>query len=557
MVEIKTPLKPDELLSKISKKMNELKLGKIVSVKIDGRDVFNEVVILDYIKPYVLDFTTVLGKGSGTLYSIVFKYSKFFKVFKIKESLYVSPVYQPYYQLTIKQKEEIENSIKVQLAQIASAISDTELIAHDYRKYKQFFDIIKEIEELSKKSDEESKQKLKKQETMLRNIFIDQVDIHTGDFSLVNLARTRWPTIISDFLQLENEEIAEEVIKKLKNITTAEAILLAKKNKLFLEWKKMFTDAVKERFNRIKSLLEMRKFSIESYKEMVRPLIRKWLSYVEYVPEKTTSWAKPASMAQVVESTTIWMIKPIPFFMYEEENVLGEIKSIKEIGIKDEEIALKLGIDKEKIKEILSKRLPVEPSIDRITLVGLLVLNEHFNLDFKLSDLIEIRDFLISKLRPSASEEVWKLSPYYVFFEISLDRSVFKMPDGSELEDVWLTITPFLISQNLAMLIFLQEKMLNSHIDSLVGNFLGEGKDIWKIEVEEKSSEIKNAIVENCKWFKENYLKISEFSFIKKFFGIPKILYNATYADEYFFDYVVNVNLDLKRTLFSMFGFPA
>jgi hypothetical protein len=225
--------------------------------------------------------------------------------------------------------------------------------------------------------------------------------------------------------------------------------------------------------------------------------------------------------------------------------------------MKDEEIALKLGIDKEKIKEILSKRLPVEPSIDRITLVGLLVLNEHFNLDFKLSDLIEIRDFLISKLRPSASEEVWKLSPYYVFFEISLDRSIFKMPDGSELEDVWLTITPFLISQNLAMLIFLQEKMLNSHIDSLVGNFLGEEKDIWKIEVEEKSSEIKNAIVENCKWFKENYLKISEFSFIKKFFGIPKILYNATYADEYFFDYVVNVNLDLKRTLFSMFGFPA
>jgi hypothetical protein len=492
------------------------------------------------------------------LYSLVFKYGKFFKVFKISEYLYISPTYNPYYQITIKQKEEIENNIKVQLAQIASAISDTELIAHDYRKYKQFFDIIKKIEELEEKlkkeKDEKIKEEIKKQESLLRSIFIDQVDIHTGDFSIVNLARTRWPTLISDFLQLENEEVAEEVLKKLKNITTAEAILLAKKNKLYLEWKKMFFEAVKERFERIKNLLEMRKFSIESYKEMVRPLIKKWLSYQESIPSKITPWAKPASMAQAVESTTFWMIKPIPFFQYEAEEIYYEskLKNLKELGIKDEEILEKLGVEKNKINEIISKRLPVEPSIDRITLIGLLVLNEHFNLDLNLKDLIEIRNFLIDKTRVRVGEEVWKLSPYYAFFEISLDRTIFKMPDGTELEDVWLQISPYLISQNIAILILIQEKMLDKHVDDIANKFLGEGK---KIEIERKES-IKNYVIENCKWFKENYLKFSEFTFIKKFFGIPRILYNKAYADEYFYDYVAQINEDIKRTLFSMFNFP-
>jgi len=558
MVEIKSPLDPKKLLDEISKKMSELYLGKPISIWIDGKEVFSEAVVIQNIQPYVLDFTTFLGKGSGTLYSLVFKYGKFFKVFKIKESLYISPTYNPYYQITIKQKEEIENNIKAQLAQIASAISDTELIAHDYRKYKQFFDIIKKIEELEEKlkkeKDEKIKEEIKKQESLLRSIFIDQVDIHTGDFSIVNLARTRWPTLISDFLQLENEEVAEEVLKKLKNITTAEAILLAKKNKLYLEWKKMFFEAVKERFERIKNLLEMRKFSIESYKEMVRPLIKKWLSYQESIPSKITPWAKPASMAQAVESTTFWMIKPIPFSQYEAEEIYYEnkLKNLKELGIKDEEILEKLGVEKNKINEIISKRLPVEPSIDRITLIGLLVLNEHFNLDLNLKDLIEIRNFLIDKTRVRVGEEVWKLSPYYAFFEISLDRTIFKMPDGTELEDVWLQISPYLISQNIAILILIQEKMLDKHVDDIANRFLGEGR---KIEIERKES-IKNYVIDNCKWFKENYLKFSEFTFIKKFFGIPRILYNKAYADEYFYDYVVQINEDIKRTLFSMFNFP-
>ncbi len=558
MVEIKSPLDPKNLLDEISKKMRELYLGRPISIWIDGKEVFSEAVVLQNIQPYVLDFTTFLGKGSGTLYSLVFKYGKFFKVFKISESLYISPTYNPYYQITIKQKEEIENNIKVQLAQIASAISDTELIAHDYRKYKQFFDIIKKIEELEEKlkkeKDEKIKEEIKKQESLLRSIFIDQVDIHTGDFSIVSLARTRWPTLISDFLQLENEEVAEEVLKKLKNITTAEAILLAKKNKLYLEWKKMFFEAVKERFERIKNLLEMRKFSIESYKEMVRPLIKKWLSYQESIPPKTTPWAKPASMAQAVESTTFWMIKPIPFSQYEAEEIYYEskLKNLKELGIKNEEILEGLGVEKKEIAEIISKRLPVEPSIDRITLVGLLVLNEHFNLDLNLRDLIEIRNFLIGKTRTRVGEEVWKLSPYYVFFEISIDRTIFKMPDGSEIEDVWLQISPYLISQNIAILILIQEKMLNKHIDDVANKFLGEVKEIEF----EKKEDIKNYIIENCKWFKENYLKFSEFTFIKKFFGIPRILYSKVYADEYFYDYVVHVNEDIKRTLFSMFNFP-
>ncbi|MEM0481150.1 MAG: hypothetical protein QXQ14_03160 [Candidatus Aenigmatarchaeota archaeon] len=588
MVKYPEPLGPFDLLKKINNKAKELGLIPIIESK---KDKEGEVVIIQNIKPYILDFTTFLGKGSGALYSLVFTYSKTFKVFKVSESLYVSPTYQPYYQLTIKQKEELENIIKTQLAQIASAISDTELIYHDYRKYNQFYEIIqkirekrKELEKAKKEEKEKIMKELKSLDNMLRNVFIDQVDVHTGDFSLINLARTRWTTIIADFLELDEEVDAKDVMKKIPNITTAEAIVLAKKNALYLEWRKTFETAIEERMRNVKTLLEMRKFSIESYKEMARPNIKKWLMYRESPLSSTLHFYKPESMMQAVESTRIWMIKPIPFYQYEAEEIKQPfLNNEKELGLKNLETAKKLGIEPKNIGEHLKSRLAVEPSVDRIVLLGLIALKENYNVPISLNDFLEVRNSVIKLStaefgKAEAGKEIWRLSPYYAFFDISLDRTILKMPDGTELEDVWLTISPYLVSQNIALLLMLQEKLIDKAIDNLVSSFLGEvtvksveievseGKEktkekkvsfsfieeIFKSveEIEKREKEFLEGVIENCKFFYENYLKPGIFS-------KPKILYQEKYADEYFYDYVVDVNNSIKKLFFSMFGFPA
>ena len=102
-----------------------------------------------------LDFDSSLGKGSGVLLSLIFQLPKWgFDRVKIDETIVVTPVFQQYYQLTIKQKEELEAIIKSSLASIATALSDLEMLRHDLRKYKEFMDYFKMIEVGKKKGDE-------------------------------------------------------------------------------------------------------------------------------------------------------------------------------------------------------------------------------------------------------------------------------------------------------------------------------------------------------------------------------------------------------------------
>jgi len=541
-----------------------------------------EYVINNNLPPYILDFTNLAGKNTEIIYSITFGYSKkSFDVFKVGESLYVSTNYQPFYSSIRKQKEEIENSIKAQLAQIASAITDTQLIAHDYRKYNHFVKIFKRLDEIEKKleeaKDEKEVERLKREkkelETHLRNIFIDQVDIHTGDFSIANMARTRWTTFIADFLALEDEKTPEDVLKKLPNITTAEAIQLAKKNSLYLFWKQEFRKIVEDRHTELKKLLLMRKTSIDKYKEMLRPLIARHLAIKEepsFFTSAGTSYIKSATYPMLIDSTRWWIIKSIPPFMHEYEKV-------RRANLKKEEMGVVLDELKKDVSDSeTSISLPVEPSIDRVVMAGIEVINSKFGTNFSLKDVLEIRQNLYNKeYNPAPSKERWKLSPYYVFVEISLDRTLLRNYSGIEIEDFWFEIKPFLISQNLAILMYLQIKALNNYYEKQINSFFGEslekevevdvgGKkqklkvilDISQIddviEEEIETSEIKNRY-EMLKKYCENF----ERTFLRKgIFTAPYILYEQTIADEYFFDYVVQTKNDLDRLIASSFNFP-
>jgi len=545
-----------------------------------------EYVIIDVISPYILDFTHFAGKATELPYSIVFGYSKkSFDVFKVDESLYVSTAYQPYYSTIRKQKEEIENSIKAQLAQIASAITDTQLIAHDYRKYKHFVKIFSRLDEIEKKlsetKDEKEKEKLEKEkrelETHLRNIFIDQVDVHTGDYSIVNMARTRWTTFIADFLALDEEKTPEDVLKKLPNITTAEAVQLAKKNSLYLFWREEFKRVVREREAELRKLLAMRKVSIDKYKEMLRPLIARYLTIKEeptFFTSASFAFIKAATYPLLIDSTKWWIIKSIPSTMFEYEKRRPEKISLEGIGILIDELKKEVEEEREEIEKVV---LPVEPSIDRVVLAGIEVINNRFGTNLSLMDALEIRKDLFKKEYELApSKERWKLSPYYVFVEISLDRTLLRTYTGIEIEDFWFEIKPFLISQNLAILMYLQAKAIEKYYENQINTFFGENleKEI-EVSVGNQKQKVKIFLdVSRLDYLFEEDTKVAEektkrYEILKKYsekfekaflqrgiFLAPPILYEESIADKYFFDYVVDTKNDINKTIASAFNFP-
>ncbi|MBI1972199.1 MAG: hypothetical protein HYS53_02765 [Candidatus Aenigmarchaeota archaeon] len=207
-------------------------------------------------------------------------------VFKYADRFEINPTYREYYASTIAQKQDLETKIKAGLESASRAISDYELLAHDHRKYQDYLDYLnryekgaKDLAKAKKENNEEAKKKAERDilesNTSLKAIFIDQVDVHTGEGVALKLIVSRWPNIIVDFMKLQDSMTASEDIVKdfVPKITTAEAVVLATKNKLFLKWKDLFKGAVKQRYLNILSLMNARRKSIEQYKKWLRPYV--------------------------------------------------------------------------------------------------------------------------------------------------------------------------------------------------------------------------------------------------------------------------------------------
>ena len=210
-----------------------------------------------------LNFTGKPGEASSIYYSLFFQLPKWgWNVVKVDEWIEVSPTHREYYDRTASTKQMLESTIKTGLAAAAQSVADYELIAHDLRKYKEVLSYFAEGDE-----------------HVLRSMFVDQVDIHTdmpGQPLSMRAIAPRWPTIIADFLSLTDEDTdIDKVVKKI-NISRAEAVILVTKNKLYMEWKKLFLDAAKTRYQTIRGLVEGRRKSIQEYRNWLKPYIARF-----------------------------------------------------------------------------------------------------------------------------------------------------------------------------------------------------------------------------------------------------------------------------------------
>ncbi|MEM5869781.1 MAG: hypothetical protein QXR09_01290 [Candidatus Aenigmatarchaeota archaeon] len=455
-----------------------------------------------------LDIDSNLGKASGVLLALIFQLPKWgFERVKIDEKIVVSPVFQQYYQLTLKQKEELEAIIKAGLASIATAFSDLELLRHDLRKYKEFMDYYKMIEVGKKKKDD----KLRLQgEQSLKAIFIDQVDAHTDlpnqPIALRSIA-ARWPTIIADFMKLDDEDVEPKKIAEKHKVSEAEAVILATKNKLYKEWRdELFKKAVEERFKSLIGLVEARKKSYEEYKEMLKPTLRRYKSIVDGLSdpaiasllERAAFW-KPESQAMSLDIATIWAWKPFA--------APDKYKAVRETPL-DKIPAEEAGFTPEEIEELkeeglldkdgMVKALPVEPSIDEVVRKIIKAIensSEYKGIKITAKEIFKARERLVNRFEKSVSGltdyEAWVFSPYFMFFEIPVIRAVIRLPNGTEIEDLMFDrLTAWLETQNIIIGRLIELEVKDKKIELYLKQMLGEAGVLEKEDGGKKRIEI-------------------------------------------------------------------
>ena len=386
------------------------------------------------------------GGSDRIYYSLCFQLPKDeFLIQKFDEYIEVSPVHAQYYQITMKQKEDLENKIKAGLTSAAQAIGDYELIAHDLRKYKEFMEYIEEKDERS-----------------LKAIFVDQVDYYSGGMgegagrlSLSFMQQKNiMPTIVQDFYELNSEEDLEKN-PRFKDIPTVEKSMLRTKWRAYQTWKKLFISEVNSRYKRIKELHDSRKKSIEEYRNWLKPYITRHMILKEgfsepSVRKEEAGFFAPAGEASVVNVITLWAWKWLT--LEEFQRVPAEFQAMKPIPADDEWTRKELIFDR---KKGLAAEYPwITPSWVNKAIKEI------------YSDGWMKKDYL-----------------YYTFYQIKPIKRIFKYADGTEVEDTDWWFRSTLFSQN-AMLVKLLElkakqEEINRYIDSLLG--LPQDEDIESI----------------------------------------------------------------------------
>ncbi len=361
---------------------------------------------------------------------------------------------------------------------------------HDLRRYRQFVDIFEKIEKgkkLIKEGKKEYGEKLVREgEQTLRAIFVDQVDIHTGEGISLRSIAPRWPTIISDFLKLEDKHTDPSQIAKDLNVTEAEGVVLATKNKLYLEWRdNLFKPAVLERYKNLLTLVEARRNSIREYKEMAKPIIARYkmLKDALQIPKVRgtllRSFFRPDAQAITIDTMRLWAWKPIaPVEKYKVTREVLDKVSLRKAGFTSKEINFlkEHGVKKDEISA-----LPVIPMVDNVVRVIVKNIEKRYGVVITPLDVYNVVEELAKYYTQGrigfGGGEAWFFSPYFVFLEIPMTRLVIRMPDGAQaevLEIKWLTARAKTQNIILGHLLELKarERVLERDIHSLLGDFV-------------------------------------------------------------------------------------
>lgn len=422
-----------------------------------------------------IDFTGPPGSVSGIYYSLVFQLRKWeYNVAKFDEWIEVSPVHVQYYNLTHKQKEELETRIKSGLQSVSQSVADMEMLLHDLRKYEEFMRYLgyrtpketpkeckkhehTETDKLCLKVDDDDKTRKAREQRIdnhsLKAVFIDQVDMHTGDGISIRSIVSRWPTLIIDFMRMNDGDTDVNSVAKDLDISRAEAVVLITKNKLFMEWKKLFLETLKGRYQRILQLTRAREKSVEEYRDWLKPLVTRHKIIAEGLSQSgnrekaVEDWAKTVGNAVSSTNLVIWVWKDFapPEFYRIDPEAFGKASLEGKISPNDKWTQKHL---------IFNKKYGLIKQYPWIT-----------------------KEWVKKKLEDFyTGGQMTRSKYYYSFFIIKLQKTNIKMPTGDELEDGVFDVNTVGMSQNVMFtkLLELEAKKyeMNRYVDEMVGEIV-------------------------------------------------------------------------------------
>ena len=426
---------------------------------------------------FSFNFTGPPGSAAGIYYALVFQLGKWgYNVEKVDEWIEVSPTHREYYERTMAQKQALEGTIRTGLSTAAAAVGDYELIAHDIRKYQEVLGYFHTKDDHS-----------------LKTMFIDQVDMHTGDSALNGPMRQRWPTVIADFIRLDDKDVKPDDIAKKYNVSKPEGVILATKNKLYLDWKVTFLDAAKSRYEMLSGLVNSRKKVIEEYRDWLRPYIARFKTIKLGTSSEMGRTAVFKSFADITGMSTFangikiyaWkFFKPVEIrkaaYEFKGNNFVYEPYDdyMRNRYVVNSQSGLARGypwlLDERKFCN-RCKKYYSEGTI-KCEKCGTTNLEDRYRADEIVDN--EIKPQWLAKSRGLRPED-----PYYIFFDISIERYGTKLPVG-EIEDITFNIKTFIISQNVMLVKLLEltcrEKEFERYIDEMLGVKINE-EDVNKV----------------------------------------------------------------------------
>ncbi len=447
----------------------------------------------DFPQMLYYDFTDTPGKGSAIYYSLVFQLPKWgFNVAKVDEWIEVSPTRADYYQATVASKEALAGTIKQGLASAASAISDWELAKHDLRKYREILGYFEKVAVAKKLSDSEKRaDAIRKAEHSLRAMFVDQVDMHTGEGISLRSIAPRWSTIIADFMRLTDEMDNVKKISDELKVSKAEAVILKTKNDLYKEWKILFGTAAKDRYEVLMSIVESRKKSISEYKDWIRPYLVRFKALKVGAERQDVARKMMKSFADVTGQSTysnnivIWAWKPF--------KTIEPKRAAVERGGKFKDFTLDPYDDLARNHFIFGKN-------EKGKEIGLAAIFPWLKEKSKKPESLDIvKSGRIKPEEATRADEIaeeikgrWKkyldrLDPnelYYNFMEINVDRVGFRLQSG-ENENIMFTINSRLLSQNILLVKLIEIECrdieLERYIETMMGTRAEAGGDVEKL----------------------------------------------------------------------------
>jgi hypothetical protein len=388
-----------------------------------------------------------------------------FIVRKVDEWIEVSPAHKAYYDMVLGEKEKIEIKIKTVIDDMIRHISDLELIEHDLRRYREFLDYIE-------KNDEHS----------LKAIFIDQVDFYAGEGAPGRLSMSFmqqnniFPTIIQDFFEMKSEEDLEKN-ERLKKLPKVEKDMLKTKWRSYQEWKSLFGNEVKNRYSRLKELVDSKKKMIEESREFIKPYIARHKLLEEGLSRERIRKSYISDVFHTVgEQTSREVIKVWAWKQFEPEEFFkapGELLALKAVKADDEWTKKHL---------IFHPELGLKQKYPWIT--------EKW-VDNAIKEIMEIDDLMLTRRR------VPRTYLYYSFLELEFEKNTMRLPTGSEFEDIIITVRCYLMSQNVLLVKLLElkakEEEFENYIDEILG--LGEKRKIERLKKELSGMSTKDKIL--------------------------------------------------------------